>query len=332
VGDTPIDTDAPLDTDTVVDTPLDTDALDTVADTPVDSDTDTDTVVDTPLDSDVPDTDADTTAADTDLTPDTGLRETAAVDADTDTDLTPDTRLTDTAVVDTGFPAGPWSCIAGDTADSAYRGWNDTGASSSIHVDGDDSEWTWHFVTSSAGSSRANLVWSYERLLFGLSHPDLATPSADRYVVAYIGDPGATALSGLRIGGQRPALPGPARWAVRWRTDDGALELWRAVSGRWIPQAVPHDLIARSTPGTVELAVPFTLIGCGAPMGATWMIVDADSGLTYAANPAHAIEDGADPDIACVYRFDPSRENAYNQIRHQCDQPPSMLDTGETGR
>ena len=201
--------------------------------------------------------------------------------------------------------------------------WLDTGTIARFAVDGDPRDWDrrGRFTTSSPLPSRATLGWDTNQLLVGLYHEDLGAPRPDLYLVVYLGDPSATARVGLTTGGQQPTLAGPARWAVRWRVDGAPIELWRAGAQGWHPTPAPRGLEAVGHDATVELAVPFELIGCDPLSTAIWMLVDTSAQRTYAASPAGALVDGDDPDVACAYTFNPERQNAVRQMFGDCGQP-----------
>ncbi len=277
---------------------------------PADEGTD-DTDVPETDDTDVPETD-DTDVVETDDTDVVETDATDGTDATDETDAAPTRRWC--------YGAGEHS--AGETAVS----WYDTSTTAQVWPDGSVYDWTQRErlkTSTPARAAFAYLGWTPTRLLLGLRHPGLTVGRADLELVAYLGDETSTARVGLPGVAETPDLTVPASWAVRWPTTGGSPSLQRWDGASWQVEVLPADLVAvrlTDAPG-VEVAVPFSLLGCSGTTTASWMLVDrADAGRTTASSPANAVEEGPDADVTCAYTFDPKRQKAFNQVRHSCDQ------------
>ena len=275
---------------------------------------------------------ADTDAADSDVV-DSDTTETDVVDSDGI-----DTDLADTDG-DTARPLHRGWCFEGpgqDTSDTGHDSaptWFETGIHAYLSADGSVADWQARLRTSAdARAVFSTLGWRSRNLIVGLRDPDLSPGRADLAVVAYLGDSSSTGTQGLPGVTRTPALAIPATWAVRWTTDNSALELWAWNAGAWHPQTLPAHM--RAVPATdapgVELQIPFTLLGCDPASTATWMLVDTTTGATTSASPSESIVEGADPDVGCAFTFDPRLGHALTYLLGQCGQtrrPGMYLDT-----
>ncbi len=280
------------------------------------------------VDSDVVDTDAD----DSDVV-DSHIADTDAADTDEI-----DTDIADTDG-DTARPLHRGWCFEGageDTTDTAHDSaptWFDTGTWAHLLANGAVGDWMGRLRTSA--DQRAvfsTLGWQSRNLIVGLRDPDLTPGRADLAVVAYLGDSSSTGTQGLPGVTRTATLAVPATWAVRWTTDNSALELWAWRAGAWHLEPLPAHMRAVPTtdaPG-VELQIPFTLLGCDPASTATWMLVDQTTGATTSASPSESIVEGADPDVGCAFTFDPRLGHALTYLLGQCGQtrrPGMYLDT-----
>ena len=134
-----------------------------------------------------------------------------------------------------------------------------------VDVTNDFDAGTERVATSSSGTGYfAYLAWDRDTLYVGMEGADMASGSATRFVLAYLGGTGGT-TAGQSYNTQSPALPFDAKWHVRWKADNtltGAQE-WNGASwvdvGSWSPAAFQAGTFVELSIPLAELGSPTTL-------------------------------------------------------------------------
>lgn len=207
--------------------------------------------------------------------------------------------------------------ITGDAADAAGNPLGQTWQSPdgfltryvhAIAIDGtnDFDPGTERVDTSSTGTGySAYLAWDRDTLYVAMEGADVASGSATKFVLVYLGGTGGT-TAGQTYNTQSPMLPFDAKWHVRWKADNtltGAQE-WNGASwvdvGSWSPAAFQAGTF-------VELSIPLADLGSPATLPVHVSMINELGGseATFAVAPATSITaDGYDPDYSEYFLLD----------------------------
>ena len=308
--------------------PDDTDVIDTDPTGPDDTDVaDTDPIG--PYDTDVADTDPigpyDTDVADTDI--DSGLPEETdepiGVDTrdsdplvDSDPIIDSDPPLVDTAIAETGDTSAETDPPADtDVADTDETDlplpppWNHP----EITIDGSVTEWFSLERFTTSANSETWLSWDAERLLVGLRHPDVATGTAQHWLVVTLGNGGPGTATGALIGTQQPGLPFEATHILRYKLDGSYHDFATWGNGAWAIESNPIQQgsipgLALAEQGTeLELALPRDLLGLTGLVDIHVHLVFEGAGreTSFAATPSASFPEGAyNPDVGAWLELD----------------------------
>jgi hypothetical protein len=176
-------------------------------------------------------------------------------------------------------------------------------------IDGAVGDWPGNTLFGTSSGTTTHVAWDADAIYLGVDHPDVLTGGPEHWLVAYVGDGGAGATTGLTFNTQTPALPFAATAVARWKADDSysSLEVWNGAGWDSTTPYFGVGAAARAESGTVvELAIPLADVGVGATfdLWVGWVFEGAGNETTYAATPAGSIADGYDPDYGQYWQFD----------------------------
>lgn len=193
-----------------------------------------------------------------------------------------------------------------DAGDPDAASGDDAGAPKHV-IDGNDDFLPGEkFLTSSAGYE-AFVTWDDERVYLGMSGGDIGSGRSDCWVLVYIGGAGGT-TSGLEYGGtQKPALPFPAAYHVRWKADGKYTNGQRWDGAGWVEAAGAGLVPVAMQKGTfMEMSIKRAAIGDPSKLQIhlSMLIEGGGQDWSYSAVPSTSFVDGLDPDYAKYFEFD----------------------------
>jgi hypothetical protein len=153
------------------------------------------------------------------------------------------------------------------------------------------------------------IAWDLQRLYFGMSGPDVDSKKNDRWVMVYLGVPGATSTrTGINYGGQQqPTLPFDATHHLRWKASGDYASVEIVEGGVWKsgnPALVP--LVIGQQGKFLELSITRAALGATGKVSVHMnMLVEGnDSDWTFAAVPSTSFSDGKNPAFTKYFEFD----------------------------
>jgi hypothetical protein len=126
-----------------------------------------------------------------------------------------------------------------------------------------------------------------------------------RAELIYIGGPGGTTM-GEDYNTQQPVLPFPARYHVRWKTNNTFTSAKSFDDSQWQEAnwVLTGDIYQSGT--FVEMRIPRTDIGAPERVQIHMSMINEAAQLegTFAGAPASSFSDGYDPDYTRYFEFD----------------------------
>lgn len=177
-------------------------------------------------------------------------------------------------------------------------------------VDGSLADWPADTAFATSAGTTTNIAWDADNLYLAVTHSDVQFGGPESWLLAYVGDGGAGATTGVVHNTQEPALPTSFRHLIRWKADDSysSLETWNGAA--WVsasPLFGAGGAVRAESGDVVELAVPRATLGLGDTLElyVGWVYEGAGFETTFAATPSGAIPEGAyDPDYVQYWSFD----------------------------
>lgn len=148
------------------------------------------------------------------------------------------------------------------------------------------------------------LAWDRDTLFVGVEGADIASGSATKFVLVYLGGPGGTA-AGQTYNTQSPALPFDAKWHVRWRADNLFTDTQEWDGGMWATAS--WNVTAFQSDTFLEFAIPLAELGSPATLPVHLSMINEAGGAesTFSVVPATSISaDGYDPDYGEFFVLD----------------------------
>jgi hypothetical protein len=121
------------------------------------------------------------------------------------------------------------------------------------------------FTTTSSPTYASFVTWDSSNLYIGYQGPDIANPSATKWLLLYFDvDPQTTsgAVTGVQYNTQTSSFPNGfnADYHLRWKTDGGYTDLMRYSGGAWSSVSLSGFVSSRSG-DFVEMRIPLAALG-----------------------------------------------------------------------
>ena len=159
------------------------------------------------------------------------------------------------------------------------------------------------FAASSTGYS-GYVAWDDTFVYLAMKGADVASNSAVRWVVAYLGGPAGT-TTGQSYASQSPNLPFSARYHLRWKADNSYTnaQQWLASGSAWTELGWDFTGDVFQGGDFIEMRVPLADIGSPTQLALHLNMVEESPGWTYGSVPSTSVTDGSDPDYTRYYDF-----------------------------
>jgi hypothetical protein len=175
----------------------------------------------------------------------------------------------------------------------------------SIVIDGNNDFTADETLSTSTTGYTAYAAWDEAFFYTGLKGPDVASASATKFWVCYLGSAAGTS-TGVSYNTQQPGLPFAAKWHVRWKSDNTFTDAlvfssaWGAAGWNFTGDILQKNDYIEMRVGWTDFAESITTLKF-----ATYLLNEqGNSELSYAAAPAAAFSDSYDADVSKYFAFD----------------------------
>jgi hypothetical protein len=175
----------------------------------------------------------------------------------------------------------------------------------SIVIDGNNDFTADETFSTSSAAYTAYAAWDDTFFYAGLNGPDVASASATKFWVLYLGSATGT-NAGAVYNTQQPSLPFAAKWHVRWKSNNSFTDAlvfgsaWGAAGWDFTGDVFQKNGFVEMRVGWADFAETITTLKV-----AMYMLNEqGGSEFSYAAAPATAFTDAYDADVAKYFAFD----------------------------
>jgi hypothetical protein len=164
-------------------------------------------------------------------------------------------------------------------------------------------------TTSSASGYDAYVSWDATRIYIGMAGSDVGSKATNKWVLVYIGVPGATGTTtGINYGGQQqPTLPFNASHHLRWKASGELTTVEVFSGGMWKVSDPFIPVVAGQQGNFMEMSVTRAALGATGKISVhiNMLIEGGGADWTYAGVPSVSFTDGKNPNpFSKYFEFD----------------------------